>query len=83
MGPPAGCSGGPNRAYSLVRQVLAASKRILAHKTIKKEPITAEILQKLHDKFISVDADLATIRTMVICLLGYAGFFRFSELLLL
>lgn len=66
--------------HSLVRQVLAAAKRILAHKTIKKEPITAEILQKLHDKFISVDADLATIRTMAICLLGYAGFFRFSEL---
>ena len=56
--------------HSLVRQVLAAAKpkRILAHKTIKKEPITAEILQKLHDKFISVDADLATIRTMAICL---------------
>ena len=39
-----------------------------------------EILQKLHDKFISVDADLDTIRTMAICLLGYASFFRFSEL---
>ena len=41
--------------HNLVRQVLAASKRILAHKTIKKEPtcITAEILQKLHDKFVS------------------------------
>ena len=48
---PAGNSGG-SKEHSLVRQVLDASKRILAHKTIKKEPITAEILQKLHDKFV-------------------------------
>ena len=47
---------------------------------MKKEPITAEILQKLYDKFVSSEADLSVIRTMAICLLGYAGFFRFSEL---
>ena len=31
--------------HPLVRQILAGAQRILAHKTIKKEPITAEILQ--------------------------------------
>ena len=67
--------------HSPVRQVLAASKRILAHKTIYLFIyITAAILQKLHDKFVSTDADLATIRTMAICLIGYAVFFRFSEM---
>ena len=66
--------------HPLVKQILAGAKRILAHKTEKKEPITAEILQKLYDKFVTADADLPVIRTMTICLLGYAGFFRFSEL---
>ena len=66
--------------HSLVRQVLAGTKRILAHRTVKKEQVTAEILQKLYDKVVSSEADLSVIRTMAICLLGYAGFFRFSGL---
>ena len=33
--------------HPLVKQVLAGAKCILVHKTVKKEPITAEILQKL------------------------------------
>ena len=66
--------------HSLVRQVLAASKRILAHHTAKKEPITPEILSKLVDKFAMADASLSDIRTVTFCLLGYAGFFRFEEL---
>ena len=59
---------------------VAGAKRILAHKTCKKEPITAEILYKLYDRFVSKEAELPIIRTMTICLLGYAGFFRFNEL---
>ena len=47
---------------------------------IKKEPITAEILQKLHDKFVTEDAGLPIICTMAICLLGYSGFFCFNEI---
>ena len=66
--------------HPLVKQVVAGAKRILAHKTSKKEPITAEMLHQLYDKFVSKDAELPIIRTMTICLLGYAGFFRFSEL---
>ena len=63
-----------------MKQILAGSKRILAHKTTKKEPITAEILQTLYDRFVDQNADLSIIRTVTICLLGYTGFFRFSEL---
>ena len=66
--------------HPLVRQVLAGAKRILAHRTAKEEPITVDILNKLYDKFVTHDAGLPVIRTMAICLLGYAGFFRFNEL---
>ena len=40
--------------HSLVRQVLAGAKRILANRTEKKEPITAEILHKLYNKFVTI-----------------------------
>ena len=66
--------------HPLVKQILAGAKRILAHKVSKKEPITAEILNQLVDKFITDDADLLVVRTITICLLGYAGFFRFDEI---
>ena len=66
--------------HPLVKQILAGAKRILAHRTTKKEPITPEILQRMFEKFITPSADLPIIRTMTICLLGFAGFFRFSEL---
>ena len=64
----------------LVRQVLAGTKRILAHKTMKKEPITPEILGKLVDKYASDNADLADIRVIAWCLISFAGFLRYSEL---
>ena len=64
----------------LVKQVAAGAKRILAHKTNKKEPITPEILAKLVDKFAEESADLDDIRIVAICLIGFAGFLRFNEL---
>lgn len=66
--------------HPLVKQILAGAKRILAHRSSKKEPITPEILHKMFARFITPSAELPVIRTMTICLLGYAGFFRFSEL---
>ena len=65
--------------HPLVRQILAGAKRILAHKTMKKEPIIPEILHRMFTKFVTPAAELPVIRTMMICLLGYAGLFRFSE----
>ena len=64
----------------LVKQVLAGSKHILAHKTTKKEPIMPEILNKMFDKFVMPASQLPIVCTMSICLLGYAGFLQFSEL---
>ena len=66
--------------HPLVKQTLAGARRILAHKTTKKEPITPEILHRMYERFITPAAELPAVRTMTICLLGYAGFFRFSEL---
>ena len=37
--------------HPLVKQNLAGAKRILAHKTTKKEPITPEILHRMFAKF--------------------------------
>ena len=66
--------------HSLVKQVLEGAKRILAHKVVKKEPITPEILKSLVEKFATVDASLSDVRTLTICMLGFAGFLRYSEL---
>ena len=63
--------------HPLVKNVLASSKRMLAKQTLKKEPITPEILSQLVDKAAS---NLSDVRTLAIMLVGYAGFFRFDEL---
>ena len=67
-------------AHPLVQQVLAGAKRLLAHKTTKKEPITMDHLKSLVGRFGSKDASLANIRALTFCLLGFAGFLRFDEL---
>lgn len=67
-------------SHAIVVQTLAGCKRLLAHSTSKKEPITPEILNKLVEKFCTPEASLSDIRTIAICLVGFAGFFRFDEL---
>jgi integrase len=67
-------------SHSLVKQVVAGAKRILAHKTAKKEPVTIEILRSQVDRFGQENASLADIRTLAICMLGFAGFFRYNEI---
>ena len=64
----------------IVKQTLAGAKRIRAHKTQKKEPITPEILQDLVKRFAGNEAPLTDVRVVAICLLGFAGFLRFSEI---
>ena len=66
--------------HPLVREVMAGAKRRLAHKTVKKELITPEILAQLVQKFGHAEATLSDIRTLTMCLVGYAGFFRFDEM---
>ena len=62
--------------HPLVRQTLEGTKRMLAHKVTKKEPITPQILKLLVDRFAQDSATLSDIRTLSICLLGFAGFLQ-------
>ena len=64
----------------LVKQVLEGAKRILAHRTQKKEPITPAILEQLVSKFAGKEASLSDIRIIAICLIGFAGFLRFNQI---
>lgn len=59
---------------------LEGSKRILSKPVQKKQPITVVMLQKLVDRYGSDKADLADLRICTMCLLGFSGFFRYSEL---
>ena len=53
-------------------------RRILAKRTKKKEPVTA---QNLRDIIRNTDmSDLTSVRTAAVCLLSFAAFLRFDEL---
>ena len=67
-------------AHPLVVQFLAGAKRVLAHKTTKKEPLQPDQLQMLVNRFGARDASLADVRALTFCLLGFAGFLRYDEL---
>lgn len=64
----------------LVVSVREGSHRKIGHTTSRKEPITADILQKLVTKFGKNCNNLKELRIACMCLIGYAGFLRFSEL---
>ena len=76
------CADDPTQS-DLVKQVLAGAKRILAHKTVKKEPITPEILSQLVDRFAGEKAELDDVWVITWCLRGFAGFLHYSELVAL
>ena len=63
--------------HDIVSSMVSASQRILGKPKAKKEPITSEMLKALA-RFQS--PSLSDLRAVALCLLGYAGFFRFSEL---
>lgn len=65
--------------HSVVTNMLEASKRMIRHKKNRKQPITLEHLQLLFTKLSKVK-NMYSMRTMTICLLGYAGFMRYSEI---
>ena len=48
--------------------------------SIKKAPISTEIIKVIIDKFASPSANLKDIRVACICSLGFAEFFRYDEL---
>lgn len=66
-------------AHPLVVQVLAGAKRMLAHKTTKKEPLQLDQLQMLVNRFGAREASLVDVRALT-SLLGFAGFLHYDEL---
>ncbi|KAK3087837.1 hypothetical protein FSP39_011297 [Pinctada imbricata] len=64
----------------LVKNVLEGAKRMVSKPTVKKEPITPDILLKLVNKY-GLDANLYDKRSITMCLVAYSGFLRFSELI--
>lgn len=64
---------------SFLQLVLGGGVRILSKPVNKKEPITADILRSVLDKFSDLDS-LPNLRICSMMLIGYAGFLRFSEL---
>ena len=61
-------------------QLLESAKRILSVPVKKKEPVTPEVIQRVVAYYGSASASLADLRLLTLCVLGYAGFFRFNEL---
>ena len=64
----------------VVLQLLESAKRLLSVLLKKKEPVTPEVIQRLVAHYSSASASLADLRLLILCVLGYAGFFHFSEL---
>ncbi|XP_072037006.1 integrase/recombinase xerD homolog [Amphiura filiformis] len=62
-----------------VKLLIDGLKRILAKPVVQKEPITADMLLKIVDKF-GQGENLMHIRMCAMLLVAYAGFFRYDEL---
>ena len=59
----------------------SASQRILGRPKVKKDPITPEMLKALvESKITDKSFSLSDLRFVALCLIAFAGFFRFSEL---
>ena len=64
---------------NFISLILEGGKRMLSKPINKKEPITTDILLKLVN-FYKQNCNLLNLRTCVMCLLGFSGFLRLSEL---
>ena len=65
---------------SLVIQIREGVLRECRKPTIKKEPILPHHLLLLTEKYGNNESCLPDLRILTICLLGYSGFLRFSEI---
>ena len=67
--------------HPLVSLMVSASQRLLGRPKLKKDPVTPEMLKALvESKITDKSPSISDLRSVALCLLGYAGFFRFSEL---
>jgi len=69
--------------HPFTKLAFEGAKRIISQSSppiTKKEPFTPELLKQIVSMYGSSD-NLLNIRFLIICLLGFAGFLRISELL--
>ena len=67
--------------HPLVVLMVSASQRLLGRPKVKKDPVTPEMLKALvESKITDKSPSVSDRRSVALCLIGYAGFFRFSEL---
>ena len=62
-----------------VKAILEGLQRSLAKPVVKKAPLTVEMLQRMVED-AKISGTLADLRLTTACLLSFAGFLRFSEL---
>ena len=67
------------RAASGNENVVSAKRRLSAQ-VKKKQLVNPDVIQRLVAHYFSASASLADLRFLILCVLGYAGFFRFNEL---
>ena len=61
--------------------MVSASQRLLGKPKVKKDPVTPEMLKALvESKITDKSPSVSDRRSAALCLMGYEGFFRFSEL---
>ena len=73
------CSNNPLKT-GVCRNVVEAAKRNGTQRKNRKLPLSVDMVKKIVARHGKVDANLKDLRTSVIVLLGFAGFFRFNEL---
>ena len=66
--------------HPLPKMVRESAVRLLGKGQNKKLPLMATDLGMIVDKFDGVNISLLDLRTVTMCLLAYAGFFRFDEI---
>ena len=73
-------SNGANPLDSSICHNLLEAARRNKPVSVKKAPISADIIKSIIDKFAGPSANLKDMRVACICSLGFAGFFRYDEL---
>ena len=67
-------------SHPLVTSTVSASQRILGRPKVKKDPIAPEMWKEfVKSKIKDKSPSLSDLRSVALCLIGYDGFFCFSE----
>ena len=66
---------------SLATNIVEGSKRVYKKLTLKKEPVSPEIVSRIGPKYAGSPTDVKGLRSALIFLLGFSGSFCIGELL--